>query len=105
MLPIILGTLMGIFTMLVGFFTSIANFQAMVEDDFMDRANTNAVIHSLQIGQLYNRAKILTVANNKLVVSVGALREDNNRLYDNITYVITLNTTGTSRITTTTEIK
>ncbi len=107
MLPIILGTLMGVFTMLVGFFTSIANFQAMVEDDFMDRANTNAAIHSLQLGQLYSRANILNTTNNQMRIRVAdSLREENNRQYENITYVLTLNNiAGVSRISSTTEMK
>ena len=70
----------------------------------MGRATDNAIMKSMQTGQLYYRAKIINATSKNAVVNEPSIREEKNKPYNNVTFSMTYNDT-LSNIDTNIEIK
>jgi hypothetical protein len=97
MLAIIIGILVTISSLMMAFFLAVSNVSFIVENDFMAKANQNAVLHALAKGQLSFRARTLRDAplHRRMTVDPGYVRYFHDQTYNNATYNITL-TNGTS---------
>jgi hypothetical protein len=92
MIALILGILVTISSLMLAFFLAVANVSYIVENDFITKANQNAVLHALARGQLAYRAKTLrnTTAANHTTIDPGYLRDFHDQTFTNMTYDITL---------------
>lgn len=92
MMAIILGVLVTISSLMLAFFLAVSNVSYIIENDFITKANQNAVLHALARGQLSYRAK--TLANitglRRQTVYPGYLRDFRDGTFTNMTYNITL---------------
>jgi hypothetical protein len=96
MLPIILGILVTISSLMLAFFLAVSNVSFIVENDFMSKAYNNAAMHALSEGQIFVRAGVMgpvpKVTAKK--VNPGYLRDFHDGTFTNVSYNITyLNTT------------
>jgi hypothetical protein len=92
MLPIVLGVLVTISSLMLAFFLAVSNVSFIVEDDFMSKANQNAVLHALAEGQLLFRTGILGPSPtriNQTTENRGYLRDFHDGTRNNISYNIT----------------
>jgi hypothetical protein len=64
MIPVILGVLVTIASLMLAFFLAVSNVSFIVENDFMSKAKQNAVLHALGEGQLEVRSKQLNAIQN-----------------------------------------
>lgn len=97
MIAIIIGILVTISSLMLAFFLAVSNVSFIVENDFMTKANQNAVLHALAKGQLSFRARTLWDApgQRNITANPGYVRNFHDQTYNNVTYNITL-TNGTS---------
>lgn len=96
MIAIIIGILVTISSLMLAFFLAVSNVSFIVENDFMSKANQNAVLHALAKGQLAYRAKTLTGTNKKITVDPGYVRDFHDGTFNNMNYNITLTNNNTS---------
>jgi hypothetical protein len=90
MMAIIIGVLVTISSLMLAFFIAMSNVSFIVENDFMTKANQNAVLHALARGQLAFRAQSLTAAHNTMTIDPGYLRDFHDKTFNNMTYNLTL---------------
>jgi hypothetical protein len=90
MIAIIVGVMVTISSLMLAFFLAVSNVSFIVENDFISKANQNAVLHALAQGQLEYRAKTLTKAKNSTSVDPGYLRKFDDNTTNNMTYNISL---------------
>jgi hypothetical protein len=97
MIAIIIGVLVTISSLMMAFFLAVSNVSFIVENDFMTKANQNAVLHALAKGQLAYRARTLQDApgQRRITADPGYVRNFHDNTYNNVTYNITL-ANGTS---------
>jgi hypothetical protein len=97
MIAIIIGILVTISSLMMAFFLAVSNVSYIVENDFMTKANQNAVLHALAQGQLAYRARTLRDApgHRTITANPGYVRDFHDKTYNNMTYNITL-ANGTS---------
>ena len=88
MIAVILGILVTVSSLMLAFFLAVSNVSFIVENDFMNKAKQNAVMHALSRGQLEVRAKSLAEGNST-TVNAGHLRDFHDGSYNDITYNIT----------------
>ncbi len=90
MIATVIGVLITILSLMVAFFLSIGNVHHLVEADFLNKAQSNAVLNTLQVGQLRYRDKTLNDTQTTHNGSIGSLRSVANKDYSNVTYQIRL---------------
>ena len=96
MIAVIVGILVTISSLMLAFFLAVSNVSFIVENDFIAKANQNAVQHALAKGQLSYRAHTLSPAHNNTVFNQGYLRDFHDGTYNNMTYNISLTNNNTS---------
>jgi hypothetical protein len=74
----------------------VANMQFLLEGDFMNRAKTNAMMHSFTWGQLQYRTFRLTNKNTNVTIKTNYIRKSGNETYNSIESNVSLDTTTNS---------
>jgi hypothetical protein len=96
MIAIIIGVLVTISSLMLAFFLAVSNVSFIVENDFITKANQNAVLHALAKGQLAYRARSLTSTKKNITVDPGFLRRFDDNTTNEMVYNINLTNNNTS---------
>ncbi len=81
MIAFVICAFLSVVSLTIAFFLAVANMQFLLEADFMNRAKTNSLMHSLSWGQLQYRANRLTPSNRNTTVIVPAIRRSGSGQY------------------------
>jgi hypothetical protein len=90
MIGLILGILTIVSSIIVAFFLSVSHVHSLVETDFRNTVTGNAVMHSLEWGQLGVRSKTLWDRNITQTVELGHVRKHKDSAYSNLSFTVNL---------------
>jgi hypothetical protein len=96
MIAFVICTFLTVISLTIAFFFAVANMQFLLEGDFMNRAKTNAMMHSFTWGQLQYRTYRLTTANTNVTIQTDYIRKSGNETYNRVESNISLDTATNS---------